>query len=204
MPEFQVQDESEIWDFVRANPLGLIATNGPDGPQATHVPMLIRQGTKTSLRGHMMRKTAYWHAIHESPRLLVAFTGPDAPVMESWNERRPFGGTWNYMAVHVRGSVRWLPESELLGLLQELKDSYEEDAASKFEHLPETYIQSLIKAIEGFEVEVESVQAVFKLSQNRPRADFERTLEELRLRGGEGALVAAEMERRRTSFYPSG
>jgi predicted FMN-binding regulatory protein PaiB len=60
----------------------------------------------------------------------------------------------------------------------------------------------LIKAIEGFEIVATSVEAVFKLSQNRARTDFENTVTELQRRGGESALVAEEMIARRGDFFP--
>jgi predicted FMN-binding regulatory protein PaiB len=49
---------------------------------------------------------------------------------------------------------------------------------------------------------VNSVEAVFKLSQNRSRADFEQTIKGLLQKGGESALVAEEMVARRSLFFP--
>ena len=75
------------------------------------------------------------------------------------------------------------------------------DPSTNFDKLTPQYVTSLIPAIEGFEIEVTSVQAVFKLSQNRNKTDFESTVEQLRLRGGESLLVAEEMEMRREAFF---
>ena len=62
----------------------------------------------------------------------------------------------------------------------------------------------MIKAIEGFEIIPTSVEAVFKLSQNRTREDFESTVNELSKRGGESALVAEAMTERRFDYFPVG
>lgn len=148
-----------------------------------------------------MRKTEHWEGFKNSSDVLVAFTGPDAPILASWNADLALGGTWNYMAVHARGKLKFLPEEELVGILRGLKDLYEVDPAAKFDLLPPDYVPLLIRGIEGFEIEVTSVEAVFKLSQNRSRADFERTIEELRRKGGEHTLVAEEMAERRASYF---
>ena len=204
MLDFQELDPGAIREFIRSHPLGMITAQGGQGLVATHVPLLVRgEGPVSRLRGHVMRKTPYWEAFGSAPEVLVAFTGPDAPILGSWIEEQPYGGTWNYMAVHLKGKLRYLPQEDLIDILRELKDTYEVDPSHKFEHLAPDYVPSMIRAIEGFEIEVTSVQAVFKLSQNRSESDFERTIEALRQRGGEHALVAEEMSARRSLYFGS-
>lgn len=202
MPEFQERSPEAIREFIRKYPLGMITSAGKGGLVATHVPLLLAGDEPLRLRGHVMRKTTHWEGFKNASEVLVAFTGPDAPILESWISERPFGGTWNYLAVHVRGTLTFLPEPELVGILRGLKDLYEVDSSSKFDQLPPDYVPSMIRAIEGFEIVATSVEAVFKLSQNRSRDDFERTVEELQRKGGESALVANEMVERRSAFFP--
>lgn len=205
MPEFQERDRSAIVEFVRKYPLAMLSAVGKDGRiEASHVPLLVHDdGRNLTLRGHVMRKTAHWHALKSATSVLAAFVGPDAPVLASWNQSLRFGGTYNYMAAHMRGPITFLPEPDLVSILRELKDGFETEPAAKFDLLPTDYVPSLIGAIEGFEIVVNEMDAVFKLSQNRDRADFERTIEELERRGGEAALVAAEMAARRSMFFPN-
>jgi transcriptional regulator len=204
MPEFQETDTDAILEFIRKYPLGMLTGIGESGKiVATHVPMIVQAGlSPVRLRGHVMRKTEYWKGFKANPDVLVAFTGPDAPILESWMERRPFGGTWNYMSVHVRGRLKFLPQEHLVEFLQSLKDSYEVDPAAKFEHLSDDYLNALLPAIEVFEIEAEDIQAVFKLSQNRSFAEFKNATEQLLLKGGEFALVAEEMLSRTDSYFP--
>lgn len=201
MPEFQERNPEAILEFIRKHPLGMLTAAGESGLVATHVPLLLAQESPIKLRGHVMRKTSHWEGFKSSSEVLVAFTGPDAPILESWNEGRPFGGTWNYMAVHVRGRLTFLPEEDLIEILRDLKNLYETDAETKFENLPPDYVPSLIRAIEGFEIEATSVEAVFKLSQNRSRIDFDQTVTQLQQKGGESALVAEEMMARRGVIF---
>lgn len=205
MPEFQEKDTASILEFIRKHPLGMLTGIGESGKVVgTHVPMIVQEGSSpVKLRGHVMRKTEYWNGFKKNPDVLVAFTGPDAPILESWMERRPFGGTWNYMSVHVRGRLTFLPQEELVRFLQALKDKYEVDPAAKFEHLSDDYLNALLPAIELFEIEADEVQAVFKLSQNRSRQEFENAIRQLEGQGGESALVAEEMLARASSYFPN-
>lgn len=209
MPEFQEKDPEAVLDFIRKYPLGMVAAVSESGTvAATHVPILTyTDGSRITMRGHVMRKTEHWHALKTASEVLVAFTGPDAPVLASWMDSPAFGGTWNYMAAHARGKLRFLPETELVEILRELKDTYEESPDAKFDLLPPGYVSSLIRAIEGFEIEVTSLEAVFKLSQNRKITEFDRTVASLSEKGGESALVSQEMTARKYRYFtanPSG
>lgn len=202
MPEFQERDPEAVRAFIRKHPLGMVTATTDSGLVATHVPLLLDvDESRIRLRGHVMRKTAHWEGFKSAREVLVAFTGPDAPILESWNTVRPFGGTWNYMAVHVHGTLTYLPESDLLDILRDLKDLYETDPTTKYEALPPDYVPTLARAIEGFEIVATSVEAVFKLSQNRVQNDFEKTIVQLQQKGGESALVAEEMSARRQTYF---
>lgn len=203
--DFRVTDPGAIHAFIRKHPLAMVAGIGSNGGLvATHIPLLIHQTEpELVLRGHVMRKTDHWHALKENPQALAVFTGPDAPVMESWQSVLPFGGTWNYMAVHARGAVAFLPEVDLRDLLQRLKDQFEESPDHKFANLAEEYVSRLVPAIECLEIRVSSLEAVFKLSQNRTEQDFDSTVRHLTDQGGESALVAEEMLARRGAYFPS-
>ena len=205
MPEFQENDREAIVAFIRAHALGMVSGVGTGGEVvATHVPLIVDDlGESLRLRGHVMRKTAYWNGFKANPHVLVAFTGPDAPVISSWlEEPLGFGGTWNYMAVHVRGTLTFVSPEGTVEILRDLKDSYETDPAARFDQLPGDYVSGLVPAIEGFVIEVTDLQAVFKLSQNRTPVDFDRIVVALAAQGGEAELVAAEMASRRSLFFP--
>jgi len=54
--------------------------------------------------------------------------------------------------------------------------------------LPAAFVDTMLKAIVGFEIEVERLEGKFKLSQNRP-AEIARVVAALEARG-DGALAA--------------
>lgn len=201
--EFQECDSQEILGFIRKFPFAMVsAIDESNKIVATHIPLLIddHEGTIT-LRGHVMRKTEHWHAFHHSNSVLVAFNGPNAPVLASWMEDRAYGGTWNYLAIQIRGNLTFIEEHELVELLRDLKVTFEVDPSAKFDSLPADYVPKFIASIEGFRIEVTSTQAVFKLSQNRSASDFENVARELEKIGGESALVAHEMRMRQNRYF---
>lgn len=204
MREFQERDPSEIAVFIQRYPLAMLTgTTGEGKLTATHVPLLLEDRTdQTVLRGHIMRKTEYWQAFKANPEVLVAFSGPNAPVLASWMTDLAFGGTWNYMAVHARGVLRFTDQESLVNLLRDLKNRFEVDDRAMFDLLPPDYVPRLIDAVEGFEIEVTSIEAVFKLSQNRSLTDFDQVIQGLTANGGGSALVAEEMTTRRSRFFP--
>lgn len=203
-PEYRVTDRMRILEFIRAHPLATVTAQGEDGwPVATHVPLVTReQGDSLTLRGHVMRKTDHWHAFNANRKALAVFHGPNCPVLASWYPEKDNGGTWNYMVAHVRGTLTWLGQEDLVALLRELKDGFE-GQAGHFDSLSTEYVARLLPAIQAFELTVEKIEAVFKLSQNRDDDSFAEVVRQLDLRGGESSAVALEMRRCRPHLGPA-
>ncbi|MEQ1934504.1 MAG: FMN-binding negative transcriptional regulator [Fimbriimonadaceae bacterium] len=196
MKEFREDDRGRILDFIREYPLASVTTTSESGwPVATHVPMLIEErGDQLFLRGHVMRKTDHWQAFSDHPKALAMFHGPNCPVLASWYPETDNGGTWNYMVAHVYGHLTMLPEEELVKILRELKDFYEGGQSSWFDKLSPEYLAKMLPAIQAFEIEVDRLQAVFKLSQNRDDASYANVIRNLSERGGASAEVALKLK----------
>jgi len=202
--KFLVDDPAAIRAFVEQNPLATLVATSPDGRYAaTHVPLLVQEwGDRIVFRGHVMRKTDHWHALKHAPNVFVSFLGPDAPILGSWQLTARFGGSWNYQAVHAQATLQWRAPEDLVAHLQQLKDHFETSPDHRFASLPQDYITALTPHIECVDVVVTDLKCIFKLSQNRQVEEFDRTVENLRLKGGKSALVAEEMQARRQEFYP--
>lgn len=201
--KFIVEDLDEIRAFVEKYPLAtLVATESSGEFVATHVPLLVQNwGEQIVFRGHVMRETDHWQALIRSCKVFVSFLGPDAPILGSWQLTPRFGGTWNYQAVHVRGTVQRRGSGTLVKHLEELKDRFETSPDHRFSSLPNEYVDALSSLIECFDIVASDMRCIFKLSQNRRIEEFDRTVENLRLKGGKSELVAEEMQMRRSAFY---
>lgn len=177
------------------HPFVLLTGCSDEGPVATHVPVLLKQREgKLYLQGHIMRQTDHHKAFAANPNVLVVFTGPHTYVSASWYTEPRQASTWNYLTVHARGTLQFGDEGFLRNVLKETTAQFENNAHSPslFGHLPEDYVERLIKAIVAFEIEVTSVEHVFKLSQNQDKESYENIIAQLS-RGDADAKQMAEI-----------
>lgn len=78
--------------------------------------------------------------------------------------------TWNYRSVHISGKVSLLTEPDaLIEILTKLTKDFEANQPNPWslDEAPESYIQAMCRAIVGIRVDINEVQAQFKLSQNK-------------------------------------
>jgi transcriptional regulator len=62
----------------------------------------------------------------------------------------------------------------------------------------------MMPAIVGIEIKANHIENVFKLSQNRDEKSYLNIMEQLVKQGGQSALIAAEMEKRKHELFPDG
>jgi transcriptional regulator len=108
------------------------------------------------------------------------------------------------MSVHVKGKLRFLDEKGLVEVLKKTSLHFEDNnshSSTVFDNLPEDYRNRLLKAIVAFEVQVEEIDNVFKLSQNRDRESYGHIMTRLEEQGGEAKVVAEEMKKREQQLF---
>jgi transcriptional regulator len=173
---FAVADEATLADFIAANGFAALVTTGPDGPVASHVPVVYERERKV-LELHVA--AANPHArVADGERALAIFAGPHGYVSPSWYATHPAVPTWNYAAVHVSGRMARITRPERLrALLAKLVAAYEPRGSSwKMGALSAEYMAKMLAGIVGFEIAVERIEGKFKLSQNRDAADRRRVI----------------------------
>jgi len=179
-----------------AHPFVTLIARGDEYPVATQVPVLIteREG-KLFLRGHIMRKTDHHLALEKDGHALVMFTGAHAYISASWYPNPQVASTWNYSAVHAQGQLRFTDEADLLDLLSRLTAHFENnpDSPALMEKMSPEYIQPMLKAIVAFEIAIENIEHVFKLSQNRDKKTYHTIIDHLEEGSTEDKMVAEEM-----------
>ena len=199
-PYYTEQDSEKVIAFMNDNPFVIITGIGNKYPVATHIPLetTINEEGKMILSGHMMRKTDHHLGFEKNNNVLVIFTGPHCYVSASWYTTPEVGSTWNYMTVHAKGKITFTDEEGTRNAVKAVSDKYEgKETAAAFDKLPETYISSMVKAIVGFNIEVESIENTFKLSKNRDVESQKNIIEQLKKRGdGNSVMIAEEMNRR--------
>lgn len=193
---FANKDSSEVLAFVRANSFALLITGG-DEVHASHIPLELSNDGRT-LSGHLSKANTQARNLKNSDVVLAVFNGPHTYISSSWynHENVP---TWNYIAVHVRGSIRLITGDALVARLSEIVDKYEQ--ASKrpvsAKNMSPDYLNKHLNGIVGFDIDITSIEAAYKLSQNRDTINHQNIVNELELRGDYNSTsIALEMKKR--------
>ena len=207
LPYYKEQNAEEVLQFVKEHPFAfLCGADAENKPAATQVPVFIdEKDGKLFLSGHIMRNTDHHKAFEQNKNVLAVFTGPHTYVSATWYTK-PVGSTWNYMSVHAHGTIRFGDVNELKSVLQRLTLHYENgNAASStvFDNLPAEYTERMMKAIVPFEIEINDLQHVFKLSQDRDEKSYDNIIQQLKQKDGDAKTIAAIMEKRKSKVFPS-
>lgn len=206
---FKEKDRQSILDFIEQNPFAFMTGSYLSGKQvATQIPVLLEERNgELYLQGHIMRNTDHHKAFVENANALLVFTGPHCYVSASWYSNPQIGSTWNYMSVHVAGQIKFMSDDELVQFMRKLSLKFENgntQSLTFYDNLPEHFISKMMPAIVGFEIKAEKVENVFKLSQNRDEKSYLNIISKLEELGGNSALIATEMKKRKTELFPEG
>jgi transcriptional regulator len=182
-PAFREDDLEVLHALMRDYSFAVVVTQQGGVPVATHLPLLLdsERGAHGTLLGHMARANAQWTGFNGEQEALVIFQGPHTYVTPSWYGSGLNVPTWNYATVHAYGKPRLMTDQgALFTLLHTLVQTYESGFERPWKlEMPEDALQSKLKEIVGFEMEITRLEGKFKLSQNRPATDQARVAAEL-------------------------
>lgn len=191
VPEhFAVSEIDSLYGLIRAQPLGMLITNGPDGLDANHLPFELEVGERAVLHGHVARNNPVWQDVADGSEVLVVFRAGDAYISPNWfpskHELHKQVPTWNYKVVHAHGRISIKDDERYVrGVVARLTRTHEASQAKPWkmtDSAPE-YIDAMLKAIVGVQVEITRVVGKYKLSQNKDKRDIESAGRELVARG---------------------
>lgn len=169
-----------LQEALRGAGLFTLVTSGAGGLDAGHLPMLLdpSPGPLGRLVGHLARANPQWRETPDGAAALAIVLGPDAYVTPAWYPSKAEHGkvvpTWNYLAVHAHGTVRFFHERDrLLEVVTRLTDRQERARAHPWAvgDAPADYVDGLLKAIVGVELTITRLEGKWKASQNRSAAD---------------------------------
>jgi transcriptional regulator len=194
---FANEDAEAQFALMQRHAFATLATTSPDGElHLSHIPFLPKRDADGRIRllAHVARANPHWQALEGARDNVAIFQGPHAYVSPGWYLNHPAVPTWNYAVVHAHGAARLMDEAELHELLLELSSTYEAGRPRPWRmgELPAAFVDTMLKAIVGFEIPVERLEGKFKLSQNRA-AEVPRVIEALEADGA-GELAALMRE----------
>jgi transcriptional regulator len=178
---FEQQDAAAMGQLLQLHPLATVAWTSGDGLTAEHLPLMWERGegdgTQGTLRGHVARANPVWREA-AGAEVLAVFQGPQAYITPSWYpskaETAKVVPTWNYAVVHMRGQLHITEDAAWLrALVERLTDTHEAAHARRWQvgDAPADYIEQMLRAIVGIEIEVTRAQGKWKVSQNRGASD---------------------------------
>jgi len=184
---FQIDDVSLLAALIEESPLATVIGVLDGVTEINHIPLLLSED-KTRLYGHVAKNNPLLNLANQAnPKLSAVFHGPNAYITPSWYPSKQHEGkavpTWNYAVVHAEGRLSLIHDAVWLKAhVGQMTNIYESTARSnwKLEDAPETYIQSMLKAIVGIEIKLDKLVGKFKLSQNRPQEDYASVVDHLK------------------------
>lgn len=151
--------------------------------RAAHLPLVL-DGDR--LIGHVARANDLWRAAPCDA--LVVMAGPEGYVSPTWYPSKVDHGravpTWNYVSLHVRGSLTIFEDrARLEENVSRLSARHEAREAEPWalSDAPRDYVDRLLGAIVGIELAITSVEGKRKLSQDKPEADRSGVIDALSL-----------------------
>ncbi|MBK7709962.1 MAG: FMN-binding negative transcriptional regulator [Bacteroidales bacterium] len=193
---YKNENLDSVREFINKNGFAILISQVDGKPWATHIPLLLDKDVndKDILIGHISRANSQWKDFDANEEMLVVFSGPNAYVSASWYDHENVP-TWNYIAVHVYGRIHIIEGEFLIQQLSKLVDKYESDMQRpvKVDKMSKEFVESQIKGIVGFEIEITDIQAVMKLSQNRDDKNYDRVINGLEQKGDINSLEIARL-----------
>jgi transcriptional regulator len=170
-PAFRKASLDQNLDFARTRAFGTLAISHDDGPLLAHIPFLL-SADGTSLEAHLVRSNPILRALDTGRAAVLCVQGSDSYVSPDWYGADNQVPTWNYVAVHLRGQLRRLPDAELPGILARLSHEFESRLAPKpvweMTKLEPEVLQKMLRQIVPVAMTVTGVDGTWKLAQNKP------------------------------------
>lgn len=200
-PYFATDDPEALHKLMQAHPLGALIIHGKRGLDANHLPFELdtESGKHGVLRAHVARNNPLWQEARDGDEVLVIFKAADAYISPSWypskHDHHKQVPTWNYSVVHAHGRIQIRDDARFVRrLLANLTRHHEagEPTPWKMADAPREYMETMVQAVVGIEIEIERLVGKFKLGQNKGEADRQGAAHALHARGL--VEVASDME----------
>lgn len=178
---FRLESLPELHEHILATRLAIVVSHGPQGLEASHIPLLLDPdaGEFGTLHGHLARANPHWRAL-AAGEVMVIFPGVDAYISPGFYAAKAEHGkvvpTWNYETVHAYGQAEVFTDAQrLLQVVSGLTDRHEARQAQPWSvsDAPKDYIDGMLKAIVGFSIPIARLEGKRKLGQNRSNADLQ-------------------------------
>ena len=201
IPElYKNENQEEIQHFIHQNGFAILVNQTNGRLWATHIPLILETITegKQILIGHVSKLNPQAESFTKNADVLAIFHGPHSYISSSWYDHENVP-TYNYLAVHVYGKLHLHSYEESIESLKKLVNKYEAKSVKpiRVEDLSEKTMREA-RGIVSFEIEISSIEAQKKLSQNRDDKNYNNIILELeKTNDNQSIAIAKEMKKNR-------
>lgn len=189
---FEESRTGVLHDFVKQHPFGMLVTHGAGGLDVNHIPFELdpQHGELGMLTAHVARANPVWQDVTDGDEVLVVFRAGDAYISPNWypskHEFHKQVPSWNYVVAHAYGHITIRDDERFVrGMVGRLTRTHEaaQPRPWKMGDSPKEFIDAMLKAIVGLEIEITRIVGKSKLSQNKEARDIHGAGEALKARG---------------------
>ncbi len=141
------------------------------GPLIAHIPFLI-DDAGTSVDLHLARSNPFLRLLDTARPAVIAVNGPHAYVSPDWYGVPDQVPTWNYVAVHLRGTLTRLDPEAMRDMLDRQSAAMEAPLAPKrpwtADKMSDGVMERMMRAITPCRLTLTDVRGTWKLNQNKP------------------------------------
>jgi transcriptional regulator len=203
---FEETRPEPLREIVQAFPLGLLVMSGSGedaGPVANALPFLLdpeptADGPHGTLVCHVARANPLWREA-DGRNVLVVFQGSQGYISPNWYAGKAEHGkvvpTWNYAMVQARGRLQAQDDpAAVREIVTRLTQRHEASQPRPWAvaDAPPDFTETMLRAIVGIRIPLQSLVGKLKLSQNRPAVDMDGVAKGLRAGGSPSQQALAE------------
>jgi len=184
---FQPSDKA-AQEFLSQIESGHLVSNTEKGLVSTLLPLIYDRETN-SLLGHVSRLNDQASIPTNKESLVISMLN-ETYISPNWyaskEEHHKVVPTWDYMMVHAYGQLVIHNEPDwILNQVTRLTNHFEANQPNPWnvDQAPTDYVDGQIRAIVGIELKINRIEASFKMSQNKSKADLDGVIAGLQKAG---------------------
>lgn len=183
---FSQADELKVKKLIEQNGFATVLSYPKnEKPFINHLPIMFssRPGNEKILIGHMAKRNPQWQHFKENPDSTLIINGGRTYITPRWYKSGRDVPTWNYAVAHLHGKMELVESFDgQIEILKQLSHFFESPSPTPWDfELPDDLLDesALTSAIISFNFHIETIEAKFKLSQNRSAEDRHGVIEGL-------------------------
>ena len=171
-PHHQEANFENVITTIKTFPLATLISIKEERPLITHLPLLYESDSGYGkLIGHLDKSNPQIESLRDNQKCTILFHGPDTYISPSIYTTTQLP-TWNYIKVHLEGTVKRIEENEKVKeSIMQLTSFLEGEDPKYVLKKDNPRMEAFINYIVGFEIKITQWEGKFKLSQDKISKD---------------------------------